>query len=231
TKVYPKIATEASPNLIPDGFNYYAGGHIHTPLQIPFKGGTLIYSGSTETVSYEDAYIEKGFFYVEVDGNGKVEVNRIKLEKTRKFKILDRDFTGLTPQEITEITAKLVREADEDGAVLVPILRGTLPAEAMRREVDIAMIRGAAEKALTVHPLMFLREETIPEETIRGIFEDEMKDLKAKSYEYFLQFFLQRYGREESEKRARIALDLIQFLVKEDDEEVKKVLESVIDED
>ena len=228
TSIYPKMAAEASPNLIPDGFDYYAGGHIHVPIHVPFKNGTLAYSGSTETVSYEDAYADKGFYYVEVNQNGDVEVNHIKLESPRKFKILDKNFSDLSPQEITDLTVKVIKEADEEGIVIVPVLRGSLPVESSRREIDLAKIKRAAEKALIVHPIILLREKEFPEEVIRNIFESEMKDLRAKSYEYFLQFFLQRYKRDEAERRARIALDLIQFLVRDEENKVKEILEDLL---
>jgi len=226
--MYPKVAIEASIDLIPEGFNYYAGGHIHTPLCIPFRNGTLTYSGSTETVSYEDAYAEKGFYYIEVSRDGDIEISRIKLESPRKFKIIDRDFSNLSPHEITELAVKMIKEADEDGAIIVPILRGSLPAEATRREIDLAKIRSAAEKSLFVHPLILLEERGFSEETIRSIFEGEMRELRVKSYEYFVQFFLQRYPRQEAERRTRIALDLIPFLVREDEDKVKEILEGLI---
>jgi DNA repair exonuclease SbcCD nuclease subunit len=225
--IYPKIAAEAPPSLIPDGFDYYAGGHVHSPMQVPFKGGILVYSGPTETVSYEDAYVEKGFNYVEVDPNGDAKISRIKLDSPRKFKVVDRDFSGLTPREISDLATKLVSDADEEGAVIVPVLRGILPAESSRREIDLARIRDSAKRALTVHPVVLLREIGLPEETVRSIFSGEMEDLKYKSHEYFLQFFSQRYSREEAERKARIALDIMQFLVKGDDDAVKRILEGL----
>ena len=225
--VYPKIAVEAPPSLIPDGFNYYAGGHVHMPMQVPFRDGMLSYSGPTETVSYEDAYVEKGFNYVEVNPDGDVKISRIKLDSPRKFKVVDRDFSGLTPQEISDLAAKLVSESDEEGAVIVPVLRGILPAESSRREIDLARIRDSAKKALIVHPVMLLREKHLPEETVKSIFSGEIEDLKRKSYEYFLQFFSQRYDQEEAERKARIALDIMQFLVKGDDDMVKRILEGL----
>ncbi|MEM2960324.1 MAG: DNA repair exonuclease [Candidatus Bathyarchaeia archaeon] len=226
--VHPKMAAEASPELLPEGFKYYAGGHIHMPLQIRFQDGVLAYSGSTETVSYEDALSDKGFYYVEVNLKGDIEINRLKLESPRKFKVIDKDYSGLSPQDITELAANLVKEADEEGVVIVPVLKGMLPAESARREIDLARIRGAAEKALAVHPLILLREMEFPEEVIRNIFESEMKDLKAKSYEYFVQFFSQRYNREEAEKRARITLDLVQYLVRENEDRIRDIIEGMI---
>ncbi|MEM0010206.1 MAG: hypothetical protein QXT84_00775, partial [Candidatus Bathyarchaeia archaeon] len=226
--ILPRAAADANPNLIPDGFNYYAGGHIHAPIYFNFRGGIMAYSGSTENVSYEDAAFSKGFYYVEVGGDMEPSINYVKLEGTRKFKVIERDYSGLHPKEIVEIAVKAVREADEEGAVIVPVLNGVLPAGVSKREINIAKIRGAAEKALIVHPVILLREAEFSEEVIRDIFSSDIKDLKTKSYEYFLQFFMQRnYSREEAEKRARAAIDLIQHLVMDDEGKVRKILEDL----
>jgi len=221
----PQMEAEARPELLPDDFNYYAGGHVHAPWKLPFKNGLLVYSGCTETVSYEDAETEKGFYHVEVDEKGVPELHRIKLETPRRFVVLDRDYTGLTPTKITEMAVQLVKEADELGVMLVPILRGILPSEAGRGEVDLAKIRNAAEKALLVHPLLRLRETEVPEEVIRSIFEGGLKDLKTKAFEYFLEIFSERYAREEAEKIARLAVDLLGPLVEKQETKVKEVLE------
>ncbi len=66
----PQMEAEALPELLPEGFNYYAGGHIHTPYKSAFKNGLLVYSGCTETVSYDDAKTEKGFYHVKVSKKG-----------------------------------------------------------------------------------------------------------------------------------------------------------------
>ena len=221
----PQMEAEAPPELLPEGFNYYAGGHIHTPYKFPFKNGLLTYSGSTETVSYEDAETEKGFYHVEVNGKGVPKLHRIKLETPRRFIVLDRNYSGSTPTKITEAVVQLVKEADETEAVIVPIIRGVLPAEAGRGEIDLAKIRSAAEKALLVHPVLRLRETGVPEEIIRSIFKGELKDLKTKAFEYFFEIFSERYPREEAEKIARLAIDLLSPLVEKQETKVKEVLE------
>lgn len=231
SKKIPKVATEASPAFIPDGFNYYAGGHVHTPWQIPFKGGILTYSGCTETVNYDDARVHKGFYHVKVDHDGELQINRIRLESPRHFIILDYDYSGMMPERITELAARYVRDSDEPGAVIVPILRGMLPAEANRREIDLTKIRNASEKALLVRPMLRLAEKGIPEEVIRSIFDGKMKDLKTKAFEYFYQFFSQRYPKDEAERNSRLALELIQPLVKGEENKVKDLLEDALSED
>jgi len=227
----PSMIVEASPDYIPQGFDYYAGGHLHTPWQLPFKGALLVYSGSTETVSYEDADVEKGFYYVEVNGKDDVEISRIKLESPRRFKVLESDFTGYPPHKITEKAADMVKENDEPGVILIPVLRGTLPAEASRSEIDLARIRGAAEQALLVRPVVLMREKGLPLEVVQSIFQSSIKNLKMKAFEYFNEFFSKRYEKKRAEKIARLAVELVQPLVKGNEENVKLLLEEVFDED
>jgi len=222
----PHIEAEASAELMPDGFNYFAGGHVHQPSINKFKGGSLVYSGCTETVSYDDAKINKGFYHVEVNEKGVPKLNRVKLETTRKFVVLEPDYTGMLPAKITESAAKLVKENDEEGAIIVVVLKGELPTEANRAEVDLAQIREAAEKALLVYPTLRLRETEVSEEVIRSIFEGGLKDLKTKAFEYFLQIFAERYSREQAEKIAKLAVNIIEPLTRKDEERVKKEMEA-----
>ncbi|MDH5449418.1 MAG: DNA repair exonuclease [Candidatus Bathyarchaeota archaeon] len=224
----PQIEAEATPELLPDDFDYYAGGHVHSLHKMPFKNGILAYSGCTETVSYEDASIKKGFFHVEVNAKGVPKLHRINLETPRHFIILDHDYSGSTPAKITEKAVESVREADEDGAIIIPVLRGVLPTSATRGEVDLRKIRDAAEKALLVRPLIRLRETEVSEEIVRSIFEGELKDLKTKAFEYFFEVFRERYGHEEAEKMSKLAVNMIEPLVKKDEAKIKKELEGFV---
>ncbi len=230
-KGHPSMVAEASPDYIPQGFDYYAGGHLHTPWQLPFKGSLLVYSGSTETVSYEDAEVEKGFYYVEVAGKEDVEINRIKMESPRRFKVLEKDFTGYSPRKITEKMSEIVKENDEPGVIIIPVLRGTLPAEASRREIDLSRIRNAAEQALLVRPVVLMREESLPPEIVKSIFQSNIKNIKMKAFEYFNEFFSKRYGEKQAEKIAHLAVELVQPLIKGDDKNVKDLLEGFSFED
>lgn len=224
----PYIEAEASPELLPEGFNYYAAGHVHTPYIGKFKSGLLVYSGCTETVNYDEAQIKKGFYYVKVDEEGKVTSEFIELESTRKFVVLEQDFTGVAPSKITELATQLVSGADKDGVVIIPVLKGTLPAEASRGEIDVTQIRSAAERALFVHPIILLRESEVSEEIVRSIFESESKDLRTKSFEYFMQIFSEQYSHEGAEKIAHAAVNLIEPLTKKEEEKVKQILEELL---
>ena len=224
----PKMEAEASPESLPLGFDYYAGGHIHKPYRSSFKNGLLVYSGGTETASYDEAKNKKGFYHVQVNKNGKPKLERVKLETPRKFIILEHTYTGLTPSKITKAVVQLVKANDEPEAIIVPVIKGILPAETGRGEIDLVKVRNAGEKALLVHPVLRLKETEISEEIIRSIFGGDRKDLKTKAFEYFFEIFTENYKREESEKIARLAVDLIAPLVDMRETKVKEKLEEFL---
>ena len=129
--------------------------------------------------------------------------------------------------KITELATQLVKEVDFEGAIIIPVLKGTLPAEASRAEIDIGKIRSAGEKSLLVHPIVLLKESAVSDEIVRSIFESEFKDLKTKAFEYFLQIFAERYGQEEAEKIAHSAFSLIEPLTRKQDEKIKQTIEEL----
>jgi len=224
----PYIEAEVPPEMIPEGFNYYAAGHVHEGYMSKFKSGLLVYSGCVETVSYGEAKNKKGFFLVEVNEKGEVSPNYVELESPRKFIVLEQEFSGMNSAKITELAVQAVKGADEEGAVIILVLKGVLPAEASRGEVDVGKIRSAAQKALLVHPVVSLHESAVSDEIVRSIFESEFKDLKTKAFEYFLQIFNERYSRAEAEKIARSALSLIEPLTRGQEEKVKQTIEELL---
>jgi DNA repair exonuclease SbcCD nuclease subunit len=219
---------EILPDELPGGFCYYAAGHLHERCMSNFKDGILAYSGCTETVSYDEAKYNKGFYHVKVDEKGQVRPEIIELTSSRKFVIMDeQDFTGMASAKITELAVQMVKDADEEGAVIIPVLKGTLPAEANRTEIDIAKIRNSCERALLVHPIVLLKETAVSDEIVRSIFESGFKDFKTKAFEYFLQIFSERYGKDEAEKIAKGALSLIEPLTRKQDDRVKQAIEEL----
>jgi exonuclease SbcD len=218
---------EILPNELPSGFCYYAAGHVHERFCVKFKDGILVYSGCTETVGYDEAKNPKGFFYVKVNAKGEVQPEPTELTCPRRFVLAEQDFTGMSSSKITELAVQIVKQADEDGAVVIPVLKGTLPAEASRTEIDIAKIRSAGEKALLVHPIILLKETAVSDEIVRSIFENGFKDLKTKAFEYFTQIFSKRYSKDDAEKISRGALSLIEPLNRKQDEKVKQTIEEL----
>ncbi len=223
----PYIEAEILPDELPGGFCYYAAGHVHERYLGKFKDGFLVYSGSTETVSYDEAKYQKSFFHVTVNEKGQVKPEIVELTTPRKFVIVEQDFSGMQSAKITELATQMVKDADSEGAIVIPVLKGTLPSEASRTEIDITKIRAAGERALLVHPIVLIKETAVSDEIVRSIFESEFKDLKTKAFEYFMQIFSGRYGKEEAEKIARGALSLIEPLTRKQDDKVKQAIEEL----
>jgi DNA repair exonuclease SbcCD nuclease subunit len=223
----PYIEAELSPEMLPNGFCYYAAGHVHERFLGKFKDGYLAYSGCTETAGYDEAKYRKGFNYVQVDEKGEIKPEFFELSSPRRFVIVEHDYSGMTSAKITEYATQMVKDADTEDAVVIPVLKGTLPAEASRTEIDLSKIRCAAEKALLVHPIVLLKETAVSDEIVRSIFESNFKDLKTKAFEYFVQIFNERYSKEEAEKVARSALALIEPLTRKQDEKVKQTIEEL----
>ena len=90
----PYIEAEIYPDELPDGFCYYAAGHVHERYSGKFKDGILVYSGCTETVGYDEAKITKGFYHVQVDEKGEVHPELIELTSPRRFVIVEYDYHG-----------------------------------------------------------------------------------------------------------------------------------------
>jgi DNA repair exonuclease SbcCD nuclease subunit len=223
----PYIEAEISPEQLPSGFCYYAAGHVHERFLSKFKDGYLAYSGCTETVCYDEAKTIKGFYHVKVDEKGQIQPEVIELTSPRRFVILENDFTGMPPARISEIAIQMVKEADCEDAVVIPVLKGTLPIEASRTEIDLGKIRAAAQKALIVHPIVLLKETVVSEETVRSIFDGGFKDLKTKAFDYFVQIFNERYGKEDADRIAHTAINLVDPLTKKQDEKVRQTIEEL----
>ena len=224
------MEAEIPPELLPDGFCYYAAGHIHDRYTGRFKSGILVYSGCTESSGYDEGKITKGFYHVQVNEKGQPTPELIELYTPRRFISLEYDYTGLSPAKITEMAVQMVKEADEADVIIVPIICGTLPTEASRAELDVPKIRSAAPKALLVHPIVQLRETVVSDEVVRSIFEGEFKDLKTKAFDYFVQIFSDRYGQTEAKRIAHGALSLIEPLAQKQDAKVKQIIEELTHE-
>lgn len=83
---------------IPDNFNYYALGHIHSYIVDDFGKGKLVYPGSSDiwnTDELKDYHMNgKGFVIVDFD-DSRPQVKRVKIDAHRKFIERSLDYNNL----------------------------------------------------------------------------------------------------------------------------------------
>ncbi|MFQ6085040.1 MAG: exonuclease SbcCD subunit D [Candidatus Bathyarchaeia archaeon] len=228
----PKIPDEytLSMSFLPKGFDYYAGGHVHRPLisRLDGKlgGGILAYSGCTETTSTKEAEYSKGFFFVKVDKRGGLNLKRIELKGPRRFEVIEIDATGRKGSEITKLGCDAVKRLDGKGKVIVVILRGELPPDVRKMEIDSAKIRRSGRRALHIKVSNQMKERGMTEEQKRRIIEGRPEDLKRRAYEYLVSVLQSSEG-ERAENVARIAVDLIEPLKHGEKRRVLELLEKL----
>ncbi|RLG92610.1 MAG: hypothetical protein DRO36_00950 [Candidatus Hecatellales archaeon] len=222
--VPPYLKPDLRMEYLPEGFNYYAGGHVHEPSIQKFKTGVLAYPGCLETTTYTEAEIQKGFYYVEVESpDSPPKIERIKIENTRRFVVEERDFSGLTPEKITLEASNQILKMDVEDAILVLLLKGELPPGFKKSQIDMPRIKASAKKALytvVLNQMVESEQQKLPPK-IR-----ETRELKTVAYEYLLKMFReQKYPEEFCLRMAKTAIDILDPLLGGDEEKVKSMLE------
>jgi DNA repair exonuclease SbcCD nuclease subunit len=115
---------ESAPlSLLPKGFDYYAGGHVHIIKQASIEGyKNLVYPGPTFPNSFSE--LEKlgcGGFYIYDDG--KISYKRIELCGVVPISI---DCNHKTPQQVTEEIIGEISGKNIKGAIVLLRLFGTI---------------------------------------------------------------------------------------------------------
>ncbi len=225
--VPPYLKPDIRMEYLPEGFNYYAGGHVHEPTIQKFKTGILVYPGCLETTTYTEAKISKGFYYVEVESlDSPPKIERIEIENTRRFVVEEKDFSGKLPDQITLEAINQISKMDVEDAILVLLLKGELPPGSKKSQIDIPRIRGSAKKALHT---VILNQMVEAEQLKLPPKIKETKELKTVAYEYLLKMFReQKYPEDFCLKMAKVAIDILDPLLEGDEEKVKSILEEAV---
>ncbi len=164
--------------VLPRGFDYYAGGHWHSRFETSFNGKPVVYPGSTEVWDVREVG-EKGFFYVE---DGRREWIPLK---TRKFVELVVNCDDLTPSEVSEKVKEQMKP--NDGAILLIRLKGRLKGGS-KAEINRKGIMDAASEKGYLYANIYTSELLNPEEAQvslenKSLQEIEKEYLEKKGYE------------------------------------------------
>ncbi|RAP43676.1 DNA repair exonuclease [uncultured Methanosphaera sp.] len=105
-------------DTIPEGYDYYAMGHLHKRINDKFKEGALVYPGSTEirTKDELDNYHKKGKGYTLITIDDTIKHEFINMELERKFIVRNIQYPKLDEElesiqkEITTILEKTTKK-------------------------------------------------------------------------------------------------------------------------
>jgi len=110
-------------SLLPKGFDYYAGGHVHIVDDKQIEGyGKITYPGPLFPNSFAELEkLERGGFFIVEDGNARWEP--IQIYNVEKINI---DCNHLTPEEIKNQIFEKIKNKEFNNTVVLIRLLGTL---------------------------------------------------------------------------------------------------------
>jgi hypothetical protein len=158
TEMKPRELAEMSESmpasLLPKGFDYYAGGHVHERLTSEIPGwGLIAYPGPLFGDGYRDleSAAPRGFYIVELrPGEGPaLDFRELPARKTRLIEVDARD---RTPEDVNRELKQKAEQANAGEAIVLLKVRGEL-STGKASEVDTDCVRKllAQDGAFTVY--------------------------------------------------------------------------------
>ncbi len=184
--------------LLPQGFDYYAGGHWHFFFSEKHSNGIIAYPGSSEFVDLKEMRHGGPKNAILVDTQTK-QMKRLNL-KTRNINVEDVDCNNMTPEEINNKCISLLK--DDSGTLLILELKGKMRG-GNKGEVDKLRINEEAIKRGYLHCNIHMAELLTKDEEIR--ITSKGKTIDAIENEY-----LQKKGY--SQKQTSLAKRIINEL-------------------
>jgi len=127
-----RMAESMPASLLPKGFDYYAGGHVHDRTSADLPGvGTIAYPGPLFGDGYRDleSTEERGFFIVTLDP-GKAPGERVHPDfrgiPARRTQVIEVDAGGRSPDEVNRELRQRAEEAKADEAIVLVKVSGEL---------------------------------------------------------------------------------------------------------
>ncbi|MGC8586703.1 MAG: DNA repair exonuclease [Candidatus Micrarchaeia archaeon] len=105
---------------LPEGFDLYVDGHIHSRVETKAHGKPLLIPGSTVLTQLRKEETEKGFFIFDTSNS---TYNFVKIN-ARPFFNVDIDVTGKSPEEINSAIEDGIKKSAKQGTN--PVIRITL---------------------------------------------------------------------------------------------------------
>lgn len=122
-----QVKIEVDSSFLPKGFDYYAGGHVHTPILGEVYGSKMSYPGALFPNNFKELKREEcGFNLCEFDFDTReVKVDRIDL-KTYEKEILEIFLDNLNPVEAKVLIEEKLLELDVEGKIILVEISGII---------------------------------------------------------------------------------------------------------
>jgi len=156
---------------LPEGYDYYALGHVHTPgLELTLHGSPACYPGSPEPITFTEARGDRrGFYLLEAGRDGAVEYEFVEIEWSRGLSTVE--VSGEDWREKLEREVRRVRRRTRYGGPVVKIVATSV--DASPEEIERTAERAGAERCL-VDVREEAGEESTEEEPSEALTEDEI---------------------------------------------------------
>ncbi len=174
---------------IPEGFDYYAMGHLHKRIMTEFRNGILSYPGSTEINNAGEISdyhkSRKGYNIITIENDKlnpeyiDIELERKTIRKNIKYPELDNELEKLE----NKINNEILTKTDKKPILILNIVEGDFE----RSEVAKRIYDKLGEISLSIR-LTYAPTELI-DESIGGIDDDI-------TAEYLLDEKLEKYGKD-----------------------------------
>ena len=136
-----EMMDSAPASLLPKGFDYYAGGHVHMVIEKEIEGRRIIFPGPTFPNNFKELEtLRHGGFYIY--DNGSTEYIPIKVVNTTPITI---NCEGLMPQEINSKSLQVFKQTDIRESVVLLRFKGKLQAKSIS-EIDFKSMKWALHK-------------------------------------------------------------------------------------
>ncbi len=161
---------------LPEGFNYYALGHIHRRIWFRYKAGIAGYAGSIDIMRIDELedYRKngKGFYLVDLSSDTPT-IHKVDLENMRKHIVLETGYQ-LLEEELRKLSQRISSEK------LKPMLYLTVKGKHVdKTRVYRILLRVLQDKVLSWR--IRFEEETSPKDTGEGIKRIDIKELLKHS--------------------------------------------------
>ncbi|MDR2967281.1 MAG: DNA repair exonuclease [Methanobacteriaceae archaeon] len=194
---------------IPQNFDYYACGHVHTRIIDDFGGGKLAYSGSLEIWKANELgdYVKKnkGFYSVEMS-NDSVKVEPVNIELQREFIIKNIQYSQFD-DEIQELQSYILK-LNAKPIVNLTVEGGNFNRGDVYEKVNTELF----DISLKIRPVFKSEDILNDEKLIENIATLDPKELLAEKLEVF-----------DNEDIVKLAIELLNNLSNDKLEESEKI--------